>query len=121
MMTWLNTLAQLSVIALLLIVSTVSASADFNVKNYQFAPDAYKDLPGVKAPEDLAKIPEEYTCETTLMYTRNPEGRYRDVFGRRGLPTTGYKCTTKDGQVYYGTANPKARNKHPQVDPYSPL
>jgi hypothetical protein len=98
-----------------------TAYADFNVKNYQFAPDAYEDLPGVKDPKDLAKLPDPYHCETTLLNTRNPEGRYRDVFGARGLPTTGYKCTTKDGQVYYGTVHPRSRNHQPQIEPHSPL
>lgn len=97
------------------------AMADFNLKNYQFAPDAYQDLPGVKDPKDLAKLPDEYTCETVLVPTRNPQGRYRDVFGNRGLPTTGYRCTTADGQTYFGTVHPKARNNHPQIEPYSPL
>jgi hypothetical protein len=99
----------------------VVAKADLNVKNYQFAPDAYKDLPGVKDPGDLAKLPDDYSCETVMVPTRNPEGRYRDVFGRRGLPTTGYKCTTSDGYTYFGTVHPKARNNRPQIEPYSPL
>jgi len=108
-------------IALTIMLSASHSHADFNVDAYQFAPDAYKDLPGVKSPDDLAKLPDDYTCETTLLSTRNPPGRYRDVFGARGLPTTGYKCTSKNGQVYSGTAHPKARNNRPQVEPYSPL
>ena len=115
------TLAALAV-ALLSVGSLASASeTTLNLKNYQFAPDAYKDLPGVKDPKDLAKLPEAYRCETTLLHTRNPEGAYRDVFGRRGLPTTGYKCTTAEGLTYFGTVHPKARNNHPQIEPYSPL
>jgi hypothetical protein len=98
-----------------------AAKADLNIKNYQFAPDAYKDLPGVKDPNDLAKLPDDYKCETVMVPTRNPEGRYRDVFGSRGLPTTAYRCTTADGNSYFGTVHPKARNNHPQIEPYSPL
>lgn len=95
--------------------------ADLDVKNFQFAPDVYHDLPGVKAPEDLANLPDPYRCESTLLPTTNPQGRYRDTFGRRGLPVSGYKCVSTNGTVYYGTAHPKARNNHPQIEPYSPL
>jgi hypothetical protein len=113
--------AGLCLAALTVALLAPAAYADFNMRNYQFAPDAYQDLPGVKDPKDLAKLPDPYRCETTLLHTRNPHGVYRDVFGARGLPTTGYKCTTEDGQVYYGTVHPKARNQHPQIEPYSPL
>lgn len=110
-----------SVLFAALFSTTVLAQPDIKIQNYQFAPDAYKDLPGVKAPEDLAKMPSRYKCETVLLPTRNPDGAYRDVFGSKGLPTTGYRCSTSDGQSYYGTVHPNARNSRSSIDPYSPL
>ncbi|GAK70482.1 hypothetical protein G6L37_08530 [Agrobacterium rubi] len=95
----------------------VPAHAQTVYKNgYQPAPDAYTNLPGVKDPRTLQQK-ERYTCSSTSVTSSYPDGAYRDVFGSRGLPVQGYRCTGSAGVTATGTRVPTSKDWYPGINP----
>lgn len=78
------------------------------------APDAYRDLPGVKDPAK-AKPKVRYTCRTELQTGSFDKRRYRNIF-EDGLPVMGYRCEG-GGLSYWGSQNPTSKDWYPGVNP----
>lgn len=87
-------------------------------KGYLPAPDAYTNLPGVKDPKTL-QPKERYNCHSTTVTSGYPDGPYRDVFGNRGLPMQGYRCTGSAGGSATGTRTPTSQDWYPGINPPS--
>jgi hypothetical protein len=87
------------------------------------ASQAYKDLPGVKRPED--RVDENaYACDTDLARTRGyrsrgpfgDERRYRDGLWDDGLPVLVYRCT-RGPVTFESTRQPVSRDWLPGINP----
>lgn len=98
----------------------VSAEAQTVFQNgFAPAPDAYVNLPGVKDPTTLQpKV--RYTCHSELGVTGYARGPYRTVFGSRGLPVQGYRCTDENGISSFGGKNPVSKDWYPGINPVDP-
>lgn len=83
---------------------------------------AYKDLPGVKRPEDVVDE-NAYACNTGLAETRGyyhgpfREGRrYRDGLWDDGLPELVYRCT-RGPVTFESTRQPISKDWFPGINP----
>ncbi|MGC4391959.1 hypothetical protein [Agrobacterium sp. M50-1] len=108
-------------LAAILTAALLSASAEAQTvfqNGFAPAPDAYANLPGVKDPRTLQpKV--RYTCHSALGATGYSRGPYRNVFGNRGLPVQGYRCTDENGVSSFGR-NPVSRDWYPGINPVDP-
>ncbi|KNY32349.1 MAG: hypothetical protein ACT6RN_10115 [Agrobacterium sp.] len=102
------------------VLLSASAQAQTVYQNgFAPAPDAYANLPGVKDPRTLQpKV--RYTCHSELGTTGYSRGPYRDVFGSRGLPVQGYRCTDENGISSFGGRNPVSKDWYPGINPVDP-
>lgn len=99
-----------------LFVGTVAQSQTVYENGYMPAPDAYTNLPGVKDPKTL-QAKERYICHSTTVNSGYPDGPYRDVFGSRGLPVQGYRCSGSPGVSITGTRVPTSKDWYPGINP----
>lgn len=99
----------------LFVVTSAQAQTVYE-KGYMHAPDAYANLPGVKDPKTL-QPKERYTCYSTTVNSGYPDGPYRDVFGNRGLPVQGYRCSGSPGVSITGTRVPTSKDWYPGINP----
>jgi hypothetical protein len=112
-----KTAKSIGAIASFVMLSAVGANAQTVFQNgYMPAPDAYTNLPGVKDPKTLQpKV--RYTCNSEVRSSGYPNGAYRDLFGSRGLPVQGYRCSNEDGVSSFGTRNPTSKDWYPGINP----
>jgi hypothetical protein len=97
-------------------IASVGHAQTVYENGYMPAPDAYANLPGVKDPKTL-QPKERYTCHSTTVTSGYPDGPYRDVFGNRGLPMQGYRCTGSAGVSATSTRVPTSKDWYPGINP----
>jgi len=89
------------------------------------ATNSYKDLPGVKRPQDVVEE-NPYACNTDLAETRaygydsrgrhRDHRRYRDGLWDDGLPVLVYRCT-RGAVTFESTRQPISKDWFPGINP----
>ncbi|HBF31516.1 hypothetical protein [Rhizobium sp.] len=95
------------------------------IETWSVPQDSYKDLPGVKSQEEVAReaMKPSYTCKTDTVLMRGKGTRDFHFLGS-GMPRTVYNCTTGNGDdgasfglSYTGSEPPKTGAWLPGINP----